>query len=106
MDELAKYATPASYDANKAQEFYKAKYERDELRQQYNEMLDAAAAKRPESRPECRHFINDFGEATIREITTATYERAQKRHEQAVLRNMGVKFSLKRGYDWKTGKKL
>ena len=106
MDELAKYATPASYDARKAEEYYKEKSERDKLRQQYNEMLDAAAAKRPESRPERRRFINDFGEATTREITTAIYERTQKRQEQAVLRNMGVKFSLKRGYDWKTGKKL
>ncbi len=96
MDELAKYATPASYDARKAEEYYKEKSELDKLRQQYNEMLDAAAAKRPESRPERRRFINDFGEATTREITTATYERAQKRQEQAVLRNMGVKFSLKR----------
>ena len=96
MDKLAKYATPASYDARKAEEYYKEKSELDKLRQQYNEMLDAAAAKRPESRPERRRFINDFGEATTREITTATYERAQKRQEQAVLRNMGVKFSLKR----------
>ena len=96
MEKLAKYATPASYDARKAEEYYKEKSELDKLRQQYNEMLDAAAAKRPESRPERRRFINDFGEATTREITTATYERAQKRQEQAVLRNMGVKFSLKR----------
>ena len=96
MDKLAKYATPASYDARKAEEYYKEKSELDKLRQQYNEMLDAAAAKRPESRPERRRFINDFGEATTREITTATYERAQKRQEQAVLRNKGVKFSLKR----------
>lgn len=35
-------------------------------------------------------FINSYGEATKREITSATYQRSQKRIEKAVLRNMGM----------------
>lgn len=36
------------------------------------------------------HFVNSYGEATKREITTTTYQRAQKRMIRAVLCNMGV----------------
>ena len=94
MAELAKYAMPAAYDSKKAKEFYKVKSEHDELRQQYNKLLDEEAAKRPKPEPEHHTFVNGFGEATHRELTTATYKRAQKRQEQAVLRNMGMKFSI------------
>lgn len=34
-------------------------------------------------------FVNSFGEATTRYITSASYERAQKRAYKDVLRNMG-----------------
>ena len=34
-------------------------------------------------------FTNGFGEATSREITSATYKRAQKRMEKDILGNMG-----------------
>ena len=40
-------------------------------------------------RPEPKTFVNSFGEVTHRYITTSTYERAQKRLDKAVLRNMG-----------------
>lgn len=36
-----------------------------------------------------RTFVNSYGEATTRDITSVTYERARKRMEKAVLRNMG-----------------
>lgn len=34
--------------------------------------------------------VNGYREATTRYITSGTYERAQKRQERAILRNMGV----------------
>lgn len=34
-------------------------------------------------------FVNSYGEATKRNITTQGYEQAQKRQQKAVLRNMG-----------------
>lgn len=36
-----------------------------------------------------RTFVNSYGEATKRSITTSGYEQAQKRQQKAVLRNMG-----------------
>ena len=35
-------------------------------------------------------FVNSFGEATKREITSASYKRTLKREERAILRNMGM----------------
>ena len=34
-------------------------------------------------------FVNSYGEATKRSVTTSGYERVQKRLEMAVLRNLG-----------------
>lgn len=34
-------------------------------------------------------FVNSYGEATKRNITTSGYEQVQKRQQKAVLRNMG-----------------
>lgn len=39
--------------------------------------------------PPTKVFVNGYGEATRRHITSPTYERALKRQEKAVLRNMG-----------------
>lgn len=36
-----------------------------------------------------RTFVNSYGEATKRSITTSGYEQVQKRQQKAVLRNMG-----------------
>lgn len=38
-----------------------------------------------------RTFVNSYGEATKRSVTTRGYEQAQKRQEKAVLRNMGIR---------------
>lgn len=35
-------------------------------------------------------FVNSYGEATKREITTAIYQVAQKRMEHAILNNLGM----------------
>ena len=43
------------------------------------------------AKPKPAHtFVNGFEEATSRKISTQTYERAQRRLEKDVLRNMGV----------------
>ena len=34
-------------------------------------------------------FVNSFGEATSREITSSSYKRALKRETKAILKNMG-----------------
>lgn len=42
------------------------------------------------AKPKPAHtFVNGFGEATTRYITSGTYEHARKRAEKDVLRNMG-----------------
>lgn len=46
--------------------------------------------KRAAAEPrEPKTFVNSFGEAAARYVTTPGYERAQKRLDKAVLRNMG-----------------
>lgn len=47
-----------------------------------------AVASTAKSKP-VHTFVNGFGEATSRKISTQTYERAQRRLEKDVLRNMG-----------------
>lgn len=47
-----------------------------------------AAASNAKPKP-AHTFVNGFGEATSRYVTTGTYERARKRADKAVLRNMG-----------------
>lgn len=47
-----------------------------------------AAASNAKPKP-AHTFVNGFGEATSRYVTTGTYERARKRAEKAVRRNMG-----------------
>lgn len=59
-----------------------------------NKALNERARRRrnsalKEKKPENKTFVNSFGEATHREITTASYKRAQKRIERDVLRNLG-----------------
>nr|DAZ19100.1 MAG TPA: hypothetical protein [Caudoviricetes sp.] len=46
-----------------------------------------AATQRADRSP--RTFVNSFGEATSRYITTGTYERTRRRTDADVLRNMG-----------------
>lgn len=82
MQELAQFAVPgANYNERKASEYYETKSKRDDLRRKINEALDAEA-KPVSSKP--KKFINGYGEATSREITSGTYERAQRRMQRDV----------------------
>ena len=68
-----------------------------ELRNQANQLRDTIAKREEEERKKrtskndnaSKTFVNSYGEATNREITSSTYRRQQKRMERAVRRNLG-----------------
>lgn len=63
------------------------------LREQMDAILSEQARRNHEramAQPlKAKTFVNSFGEATTRYITSASYERAQKRLDKDVLRIMG-----------------
>lgn len=63
------------------------------LRARRNAIVDEQARRKQERAaaepPKPKTFVNSYGEATTRYVTTAGYERALRRQEKAVLRNMG-----------------
>ena len=60
------------------------------LRAQVEQRRAATAAKAAKRKGGAsKTFVNSYGEATTRDIATPSYERAQKRQQKAVLRNMG-----------------
>lgn len=73
--------------------YVKASKEYGSLRDQRNAILGEQARRTHEramAQPlKAKTFVNSFGEATTRYITSASYERAQKRLDKDVLRNMG-----------------
>lgn len=85
MVELAQYATPANYNEKKAKEYYSVLRLMNEKRNQLNSIPIIT-----EAQPEVKKtFVNSFGEATNKYISTTTYERNQKKLENNVLRNLG-----------------
>lgn len=73
--------------------YRKAQARYSELQNESMRRLQANAARKAvtsAAKPkQARTFVNGFGEATSRKISTQTYERAQRRIEKDVLRNMG-----------------
>ena len=66
------------------------KKEADGLRDKRQKLEDEERKKRKSSSSNnSKTFVNSYGEATKREITTSTYKRAMKRQNKNVLRNMG-----------------
>lgn len=78
MESLARFATPAFYDADKARQYYEAKYEHDELRSRRETLLNRQIKQNQNRNIPQKTFVNSFGEATKRELTTSTYKRRQK----------------------------
>lgn len=74
-------------------EYYRLLKERQcleaELRPLWNEQSRLRREILKKSYKPKKKFVNSFGEATKREITTITYQRAQKRMEQAILVHIG-----------------
>lgn len=91
--EYAKYALPTDkLDEEKRQEYYRYLKEWREARKKYNAELDRIAAlekSTEQNTPETKKFINGYGEATDREITSSTYNRAQKRLSKQIYNFVG-----------------
>lgn len=67
-----------------------AQREYQRLQAERGRVIDETAKKKQKGRDSAgKTFVNSFGEATTREITSPTYERAQRRMKRDVLRNMG-----------------
>lgn len=62
-----------------------------QYKKEINNLLDKLRDIRQENKTkeDKKTFINSYGEATKREITTSTYNRTQNRMKKQVLRNMG-----------------
>lgn len=63
-----------------------------DLRDRKSALEDEKAKRRKKKQPQTsRTFVNSYGEATRRNITNQTYERAQRRLERDVARFLGGK---------------
>ena len=75
-------------------EYYRLLKERQsleaELKPLWNEQSRLRREMQKNSLTQEKTFVNSYGEATKREITSATYQTAQRRIEQAILHNMGM----------------
>lgn len=78
MLELAKYATPGNYNEEKANQFYEVQKGYWKLKNKKNrsEKIQSETKKT---------FVNSFGEATKRNITSTTYDNNQKRLSKEVM---------------------
>ena len=65
-------------------EYYDVKREMNAKRNALNKALDEMAKTRKKPNSTRKTFVNGFGEATRREITSSTYERAQKRLQKEI----------------------
>lgn len=70
------------------QKWYNYKKQADQLREKRLDKIINSKKEEPStiSNTSTRPFINGYGEATTREITSATYKRAQKRLEREISR--------------------
>lgn len=71
------------------EEWYKLQKDANKIRDKINEE-EEKRRKKSTSKNTTKTFVNSYGEATKRYITTSTYERARKRTERAVRRNLGL----------------
>ena len=82
MTELAKFAIPSkNYDPIKADEYYRTQ----------NLYRVEKAKVKPVKRAtteDTEVFVNNYGEATKREITSQTYRNQQKRQSKEMLRRL------------------
>lgn len=75
-------------DSKIQQQYFKVQKEYNKLRDKINDEEDKR--RKSTTTQTTRTFINSFGEATTRNITSSTYERAKRRNEKAVRRNLGL----------------
>lgn len=91
MEKLVGQFSDRGGDEAVRKKYYSTQRKYNQTRQQLNKAIDklAQSQRKASAATTTRTFINGFGEATRREITTSTYKRAQKRLERAVRRNLG-----------------
>lgn len=96
MAEYAEYATPAYTGKDKqakSAKYYKYKNEFNEVRRERNDLQNKISKAKQEARENeakaKKKFVNSFGEATKRNITNATYEKAQKKLAKDIMRFIG-----------------
>ena len=77
-------------------EYYATKSKRDDVVQKLSKAYKAdaeARSKQAKSEPaEKKTFINGFGEATDRYVTSTTYERIQARQSREIFRRLNNKY--------------
>lgn len=96
MAEYAEYALP-SYTGKdkqtKSAKYYKYQREFNAVRRERNDLQNKISKTKRESRENeakaKKKFVNSFGEATKRNITTATYEKAQRKLAKEIMRFIG-----------------
>lgn len=89
MDKLVRQTDKDGQMTSKARkEYYATKSKRDKVVSDLSKAYKAdaeARSRQAKSEPaEKKTFVNGYGEATHREITSSTYERAQKRSMKSV----------------------
>lgn len=75
-------------DSKIQQQYFKVQKEYNKLRNKINDEEDKR--RKSTTSQATRTFVNSFGEATTRNITSSTYERERRRRERAVRRNLGL----------------
>lgn len=60
-----------------------------ELKNERSKLADIRTEQKKSAEEQKHTFVNSFGEATQRYVTSQTYEAAQKRQQRVILRNMG-----------------
>lgn len=89
MEELARYAVPsANYNKELANKYYEVRNLWLEEKQRVDTELGIMLTEKHVAEAR-KTFVNSFGEATKREITSKSYKTSQKRIERDVLRNLG-----------------
>lgn len=85
LAEKAKYAMPSDKEYPKErEEYYKYREKYTNLNNEYNNKLNELSKKNKEENKTSKTFVNSYGEATKREITSSTYKRNQKRIEKQI----------------------
>ena len=93
---MEKYAGQAmqgkNFNAEGSKKYYKAQREFNDARTAYNNELnkkikDKAPAKK-------KTFVNSYGEATTREITSTSYKNAQKRLNKEIMNRAILRLGL------------
>lgn len=86
LQELAPYtARGKNFSEEKTEEYYSILRAFQNAKKEQRENSTVAKYQHDNKKT----FVNSFGEATKREITTATYERQQKRLDREIMRLVG-----------------